>query len=40
MSLLDLKNNLDGLARVIGVRRYEHVLRRDNGDVLRGALDF
>ena len=22
------------------MRRYEHVLRRDNGDVLRRALDF
>ena len=40
MSLLGLKNTLDGLARAIGVRRYEHVLRRDNGDVLRGALDI
>ena len=40
MSMLGLKNTFDGLARAIGVRRYEHDLRRDNGDVLRGALDF
>ena len=40
MSLLGLKNTFDGLARAIGVRRYEHVLRWDNGDVLRRALDF
>ena len=39
MSLLDLKNTFDGLSRAIGVRRYERDLRRDNGDVLRGALD-
>ena len=40
MSLLSLKDTLDGLARASGVRCYEHVLRRDNGDVLRRALDF
>ena len=40
MSLLGLKNTLDGLATAIGVRRYEHVLRRDNGDALRRELDF
>ena len=40
MSLLGLKDTLDGLARVSGVRWYGHVLRRDNGDVLRRALDF
>ena len=40
MSLLGLKNTLDGLARESGVRCYRHVLRRDNGDVLRRALDF
>ena len=40
MSLLGLKNTFDGLSRAIGVRRYVHVLRWDNGDVLRGALDF
>ena len=40
MSLLGLKDTLDGLARAGGVRWYGHVLRRDNGDVLRRALDF
>ena len=40
MSLLGLKDTLDGLARASGVRWYGHVLRRDNGDVLRRALDF
>ena len=40
MSLLCLKDTLDGLAKASGVRWYEHVLRRDNGDVLRRALDF
>ena len=40
MSLLGLKDTLDGLAGVSGVRWYGHVLRRDDGDVLRRALDF
>ena len=40
MSLLSLKNTLDGLARASKVRWYGHVLRRDNGDVLSRALDF
>ena len=40
MSLLGLKDTLDGLARVSGVRWYGHVLQRNNGDVLRRALDF
>ena len=48
ISLLGLKDTLDGLARVSGVRWYGHVLRRDNGNVLRRdngnvlrrALDF
>ena len=40
MSLLDLKDTLDGLARASGVRWYGHVLRMDNGDVLRRTLDF
>ena len=39
MSLLDLKDTLDGLASASGVRWYGHVFRRNNGDVLR-ALDF
>ena len=40
MSLLDLKDTIDELARASGVRWYKHVLKRDNGDVLRRALDF
>ena len=40
MSLLGLKDTLDGLARASGVRWYGHALRRDHGDVLRRALDF
>ena len=40
MSLLGLKDTLDGLARASGVRWYGHVLRRDNGDVLRRTMDF
>ena len=40
MSFLGLKDTLDGLARASGVRWYGHVLRRDNGDVLRRALNF
>ena len=40
MSLLGLKNILDGLARASGVRWYGHVLIKENSDVLRRALDF
>ena len=40
MSLLGLKDTLDGLARASGARWSGHVLRRDNGDVLRRALNF
>ena len=40
MSLLGLKNTLDGLVRGSGMRWYGYVLRRDNGDVLRRVLDF
>ena len=40
ISLLDLKGSLDGLARASGVRWYGHVLRTNNSDVLRRALDF
>ena len=39
MSLLGLKDTFNGLARASGLRWYAHVLRRDNGDVLRRALD-
>ena len=40
MSLLGLKDTLDGLAKASGVRWYGHALRRDNGDVLSRALAF
>ena len=40
MSLLSLKNTLDRLARASQVRWYGHVLKRDNGDVLRRLFDF
>ena len=40
MSLIGLKNTLDELAKASEVRWYGHVLRRDNGDVLRRAFDF
>ena len=40
MSLLGLKDTLDGLARASGVRWCGHVLRSDNGNVLRRELDF
>ena len=40
ISLLGLKNTLDGLARASGMQWYGHVLRRDNDDDLRRALDF
>ena len=39
-SLLGLKDSLDGLIRASEVRWYGHVLRWDNGSVLRRALDF
>ena len=40
ISLLGLKDTLDGQARASGVQWYGHVLIRDNGDVLRRALNF
>ena len=40
ISLLGLKDTLDGLARTSGLRWYGHVLRRNNGEVLRRVLDF
>ena len=40
MSLIHLRDTLEGLARASGVRWYGHVLRRYNGVVLRRALDF
>ena len=40
VSLLGLKDTMDGLARASGVRWYGHALRRDSDDALRRALDF
>ena len=40
MSLLCLKDTLDGLARASGVRWYGYVLRRYSDEWLRRALDF
>ena len=40
LSLLGLKDTLDGLARASEVQWYGQVLRRGNDDVLRRALDF
>ena len=38
--LLKIFMTLDGLTRASGVRWYGHVLRRNNSDILRRALDF
>ena len=40
VSLLSLKDTLDGLARMCGVQWCGHVLRRDDVDVLRKVLNF
>ena len=40
MDLLGLKETIEGLARANGVRWYGHVLRREEGNALRRALDF
>ena len=42
MSLLGLKNTLNGIAKVSGVRWYGHVLRKVNGKgiMVRRTLDF
>ena len=40
MDMLWLKDTIDRLAIVNGVRWYGHVLRRDDGSVLRVALDL
>ena len=40
MSLLGSKDTLNGLTEASGVRWYGHDLRKDNGDVIRKALDF
>ena len=40
MSLVGVKNTLDGLVRASGVRWYGHISRRDSDEVLRRALVF
>ena len=40
MSLLVLKDTLDGLARASEVQWHGDVLRRDSGDVLRSEFDI
>ena len=40
LSLLDMKDTLDGLARASRVRWYGHVLRMYNDQILPRALDF
>ena len=40
MEMLGLKESVVLMAKANGVRWYGHVLRRDNGHVLRKALEF
>ena len=40
MEMLGLKETVVQIAKVNGVRWYGHVLRRDDGHVLRKALEF
>ena len=40
VDMLGLKEPVDGLAKANGVRWHEHVLRRENDNVLRLALDL
>ena len=40
MFILGLNETIDQLAMANSVRWYGHVLRREDGDVLRRALDF
>ena len=40
MFMLGLKETIDQLAMANSVRWYGHVLRREDGHVLSGALDF
>ena len=40
MFMLDLMESIDQLAMANSVRFYGHVLRREDGHVLRRALDF
>ena len=39
MEMLELKETVVQMAKANGVRWYRHVLRRDDGHVLRKALD-
>ena len=38
--MLDLNETMDQLSMAISARWYDHVLRREDGDVMRRALDF
>ena len=38
MEMLDLKETFDKMAKVNGVLWYEHVVRKDDGNVLKKAL--
>ena len=40
MDMLELDETKDEMAKANGVRWYEHVLRRDDGDVLHKVLEF
>ena len=40
MEMLGLKETVVQMAKANGLRRYGHVLRRDDGHVLRKALEF
>ena len=40
MEMLGLKETVVQMAKMNGVRWYRHVLRRDDGHVLRKALEF
>ena len=40
MDMLQLKQTVDELPKINEVKRYEHVLERDDDSVLRVALDF
>ena len=40
MEMLELKETVVQMAKVNGVRWYRHVFRRDDGHVLRKALEF
>ena len=40
INMLGLHETVVGMAKASGVQWYAHVLRRDEGDVLRRALEF